>query len=51
MLNSLQDSNCIFLFLIRMLYKSSLCFLAVDISLTFMRGISGTRSAEVVKQN
>lgn len=31
MLNSLQDLNHIFLFLIRMLYKGSLCFLAVYI--------------------
>lgn len=35
MLNSLQDLNHIFLFLIRMLYKGSLCFLAVYISFTF----------------
>lgn len=35
MLNSLRDLNHIFLFLIRMLYKGSLCFLAVYISFTF----------------
>lgn len=36
MLSSLQDLNHIFLFLIRMIYKGSLCFLAEYISFTFL---------------
>lgn len=36
-LNSLRDLNHIFLVLIRMLYKGSLCFLAVYISFTFLK--------------
>lgn len=36
MLNSSQYLNRIFLVLIRMVYKGSLCFLALCISLTFV---------------
>jgi len=52
MLNSLQDLNHIFLFLIRMLDNDSLCFLAVCISLWYEELLAGevTHSADAVER-